>query len=191
MKHITNGLRVALTVCGLLLASIIFAGTANASASTDANSDAPWVTAADSPTSNGDFSVIKTNSTLSDPVFDHAGSLVTFNVTGPSNTSGYIWCKISPSLIPDSNAMHENVKVLLDGNQIEYMYTFNDGSWELFFNYTHSEHEVAISLPKEKITIFGVDPLIIAALVIVGVPVITVIILRQRKNNALKVAAHF
>jgi hypothetical protein len=125
------------------------------------NSDTPLETAADSPASNQDFTILKSNSTVTEPILNRTTSEVTFTVTGPAGTSGYVWCKIAENLIPHED-VEKNVKVLLDGNQINYMHTFDEGSWELFFNYTHSTHQVTISLPKENTTIFGIDSLTFA-----------------------------
>ncbi|XHH08365.1 MAG: hypothetical protein ACFCUE_12440 [Candidatus Bathyarchaeia archaeon] len=167
---------VTLIICGLLLASGSLAENVNGSAYAEEGSPAP----------NSDFTILNTNSTISEPLFNRTSSAVTFNITGPSNTSGFIWCKISPNLIPDSNYLRENVKVFVDSNQINYMHSFNDGGCELYFNYTHSNHEIVISLPKENWTIFGVNPLIVATLLIAVVPLIALIMLYHRKTKVIE-----
>jgi hypothetical protein len=135
-----------------------------------------------SPTANNDFTVLKTNSTISKPFFNSTTSELTFNVTGPSNTSWYVWCKMSPNLIPDSKYIYENVKVFVDYSQINYWHAFNDGGCELYFEYTHSTHGIVISLPQENWTMPGVDPLIWAALLIAGFLLTTVFVFRHRKK---------
>ncbi|XES77520.1 MAG: hypothetical protein ACBZ72_01275 [Candidatus Bathyarchaeia archaeon] len=159
MKHKSNAFTVALITCGLLLSCIPSA--VGSSFMDEINSDTPLETAADSPASNQDFTILKSNSTVTEPILNRTTSEVTFTVTGPAGTSGYVWCKIAENLIPHED-VEKNVKVLLDGNQINYMHTFDEGSWELFFNYTHSTHQVTISLPKENTTIFGIDSLTFA-----------------------------
>jgi hypothetical protein len=134
--------------------------------------------------SKGDFVVLETNSTLSEPTFNHTTHEVTFNVTGPTGTQGFVWCKIAENLIPHQDAS-KNLKVLLDGDQINYMYSFNDGAWQLFFNYTHSTHQITISLPNQNATIFGIDRLtFVAAFVVACVAVGTVIVVWRRTKNS-------
>ncbi|MGD6810146.1 MAG: hypothetical protein ACQCN3_10660 [Candidatus Bathyarchaeia archaeon] len=176
MKLSSKGCPVALIICGLLLASSSLAETVNGSPYAKEGSPAP----------NDVFTILGTNSTISEPIFDSTSSKITFNVTGPSDTSGYVWCKVAESLVPGCKSLSGNVNVSLDGNTISYMYTHRDDSWELYFNYTHSNHEVAISLPMEKWTILGVDPLICAGLLIVCIPLVAVIVSYHRKQRHLQ-----
>jgi hypothetical protein len=177
-----------LIVCGLLLSGFSLAGTVSGSPFSDINSDAPFETAAESPASNDEFTILNTNSTISEPIFNRTTSEITFTVTGPAGTSGYVWCKIAENLIPHED-VNKNVKVLLDGNQINYMHTFDEGAWELFFNYTHSTHQVTISLPKENTTIFGIDSLTFAIALAVSCVILgTTIAIWHRKQKPM--AAH-
>jgi hypothetical protein len=174
VKYTLNALLIAVVFCGLILP------------------DASLAAVADEPTpnegaSNSEFAVLGSNSTLSEPIFNRTASEITFTVTGPSGTQGYVWCQIAENLIPHTDAS-KNLKVLLDGNQINYMYTFNDGAWQLFFNYTHSTHQVTISLPKETATIFGIDSptfvaVFAAACVVLGMAV--VVWRRKQKPTAM------
>jgi hypothetical protein len=177
MKLSSKGYSLALIICGLLLVSSLFAGIVNGST--------PY-TEEGSPAPNSDFTILNTNSTISEPFFNSTSSAVTFTVTGPSNTSGFIWCKISSNLIPDSDYLHDNVNVFVDGNQINYMYSFDDGACELYFEYPHSDHEVVISLPQEKWTLFGVDPLICAGIALVGGSLIGVLLFYHKKQSTLQ-----
>ncbi|MCW4019014.1 MAG: hypothetical protein NWF00_10120 [Candidatus Bathyarchaeota archaeon] len=181
MRRQSNACIAVIIVCGLILSSFLGIGNANGATSGEINSDAPWVTAADSPTPNEEFTIIKTNSTISEPIFNHTTSEVTFTVTGPSGTTGYVWCKIAENLIPHRDT-EKNVKVLLDGNQIYYMYTFDDGAWELYFEYNHSSHEVVISLPEQPWTLLGISPLAWVALIAV-VALTAVIVFWRRKQR--------
>jgi hypothetical protein len=183
MKIYSKDGLAAIIMFGLLLTSLSIIETANCSTVTEINSDAPLETAADSPALHEDFTVLKTNSTISEPIFNRTTSEITFNVTGPSGTQGYIWCKLAESLVPYEDVSKE-VKVLLDGNQINYMYSFDEGAWQLFFNYTHSTHQVAISLPKENPTIFGIDRLtFVAVFVVICVALGTTIVVLRRKQK--------
>jgi NADH:ubiquinone oxidoreductase subunit K len=132
---------------------------------------------------DSDFVILETNSTISEPAFNRTTHEVTFNVTGPTGTQDFVWCKIAENLIPHQDAS-KNLKVLLDGNQINYMYSFNDGAWQLFFNYTHSTHQITISLPNQNATIFGIDRLtFVVAFVVACVAVGTIIVVWRRNHK--------
>ena len=72
---------------------------------------------------------------------------------------------IAKSLV--SNAA--NIKVYLDGNQLNYDVTSNADSWLLSFTYKHSTHKVMISLATSGAggTLLGNEVLILIAVVIV------------------------
>jgi hypothetical protein len=90
---------------------------------------------------NSVFSV-SSNSTVTSLAFNSTTSELSFTVSGPSETAGYVKATIAKSLV--SNA--ENIKVYLDGNQLAYEVTSNADSWLLSFTYTHSTHQVSINL---------------------------------------------
>jgi hypothetical protein len=74
--------------------------------------------------------------------------------------------------------------VLLDGNQINYIYTFEEGAWQLFFEYNHSTHQVAITLPPENPTILGIDQLtFIVGFVVICVVLGTAIVVWRKKQT--------
>jgi len=129
--------------------------------------------------SNNYFSV-ESNSTITELFFNSTSSELSFTVTGPSNTTGYVRYKIAKSLLSSI----QNVKVFLDGNQLDVIFTSDEDSWHLFFTYTHSSHKVIISLAKETGTIFGIDPIIwVIALVAICVPLIAVVVFWRRKQK--------
>ncbi len=184
MKHCPNAFIAAIITCGVLLACIPLAETVNSAPFIDEviNSDPPLAIAADSPTPNSDFTILGSNSTISD--IKQTTSEITFTVTGPTGTTGYVWCEIAENLIPHQDTS-KNVKVLLDGTQINYMYTFDEGTWQLFFDYNHSAQQVTISLLPEKATIFGIDQLtFVAGFVVICVVLGTAIVVWRRKQKA-------
>jgi hypothetical protein len=85
---------------------------------------------------------VSSNSTVTSLAFNSTTSELSFTVSGPSETTGYVKVAIAKSLV--SNA--ENIKVYLDGNQLNYEVTSNEDSWLLTFTYKHSTHQVMISL---------------------------------------------
>ncbi len=85
---------------------------------------------------------IESNSTVSAFVFDNSGSTpkISFNVSGPEGSTGYVKLTIAKTFMPNSN-----VTIYLDGNQIQYDLTVNDNSWVVTFNYHHSTHQITIN----------------------------------------------
>ncbi|MCW4004998.1 MAG: hypothetical protein NWF04_00155 [Candidatus Bathyarchaeota archaeon] len=180
MKHRLNMFLTVAVVFGLI-------------SSTGANTAVSFTGATDfdlsvagSPASNssiGDcFAVIGSNSTVTDLAFNQTSSEFTFTVTGASGTTGYMWCKIAEDLIPHKDTS-KHVTVFLDGEAIEYMFTFDDGAWELYFEYNHSSHEVVISVPKQAPTFLGVELSSWAVMLAVGVTIAVVAVWWRRKQN--------
>ena len=87
------------------------------------------------------FSVIS-NSTISELSFDSASNELSFNVSGPSGTTGYVNAYIPKSLINNIAGL----KVYLDNSQIKYTVQSQSDGWLLYFTYHHSTHTVMISL---------------------------------------------
>jgi len=85
---------------------------------------------------------VTSNSTLSSLIFNSQTHELSFTVTGPEDTTGYVDVNIPNSLI----ANIANVKAYIDGDEIDYTSTSVDGFWHLHFIYQHSTHEVILSL---------------------------------------------
>jgi hypothetical protein len=85
---------------------------------------------------------VSSNSTVTSLAFNSTTSVLSFTVGGPSETIGYVKVTIAKSLISNP----ENIKVYLDGNQLNYEVASNPDSWLLSFMYTHSTHQVSIYL---------------------------------------------
>jgi hypothetical protein len=97
--------------------------------------------------------LVESNSTISLLEFNSTTLELSFAVSGPSGTTGYIKATIAKSLV--SNA--ENMRVYLDGNQLKYELASNGDSWVLSFTYTHSTHQVSINLSENpERTILGI-----------------------------------
>ncbi len=94
------------------------------------------------PYQNKQVFFIETNSTVYDLAFNNETSTLSFNVTGPSGTAGYVKATISKSLLTNS----ENLKAYIDGNQLNYSATSTVDSWVLTFNYHHSTHQITLRL---------------------------------------------
>jgi hypothetical protein len=100
-------------------------------------------------TSNVDDFTYETNSTSVTPfIFDMQKMELTFNVTGPSRTTGYLNLTVSKSLLANA----QNIHVFIDGKEIGYSITSDKNSWFLTFFYTHSTHAIRISFESAKLT---------------------------------------
>jgi hypothetical protein len=95
----------------------------------------------------------ESNSTLSALSLDSSTNAISFSVSGPSGTSGYVRFLISKSLLADST----NLKVYMDGVRIAYSASFLDDLQVLYFVYSHSSHQVLISLPELEKNSYHLD----------------------------------
>jgi parallel beta-helix repeat protein len=136
-------------------------------------------------TSNGtgwDIFSVESNSTVTELAFDSISSEFTFVVHGPSGTAGYVKTTIAKSLVPNA----ENIRVYLDGNQLDYEVTSNTNSWLLTFTYQHSAHKVRINLTNAAgATIQGIEYWlwIGVAIILVVAGVLGFIVWRTKKKE--------
>ena len=138
------------------------------------------------PTSNqnsGDsnsYFQVESNSTLTEFFFNSTSSELSFTVTGPSDTTGYVQYKIAKTLLSGV----QNVKVFLDGTQLNVEITSDENSWLLYFTYHHSSHKVIISLSAETGSVLGIDSLVwVVVVVAVCIPLIAVAVFWRRKGK--------
>jgi hypothetical protein len=87
---------------------------------------------------------VSSNSTVTSLTFNSTTSELSFDVSGNSGTKGYVECTIAKSLV--SNA--KNIRLFLDGTPIDYELTSTSDTWIVYFTYTHSSHNIRISLPQ-------------------------------------------
>jgi hypothetical protein len=124
---------------------------------------------------------INTNSTISNLRFNSASKQLSFSVTGPSNTNGYANVNIAKTIIQDSS----NIKVYLDGNNVDYTAASTEDSWLLHFTYQHSTHEVTVNLANS--TLLGGNQLgnwvIYIVIAFVVIAIVGVIIALKRKKT--------
>jgi hypothetical protein len=91
---------------------------------------------------------VESNSTVTELFFNSTSSELSFTVTGTSGNAGYVEVTIAKSLVSSV----QNVKVYLDGSQLNVAITEDADSWLLNFNYMHSTHHVKISLATNAAT---------------------------------------
>ncbi len=85
---------------------------------------------------------VASNSTVSALSFNSTSNELSFTVAGPSGTTGFVDLGIAKSLV--SNIA--NLKVFLDGANLNYTVTSTADSWFLQFTYSHSTHDLLINL---------------------------------------------
>jgi len=115
---------------------------------------------------------VGSNSTVTNLAFNSENGQLSFTVSGPSQTTGFVDVCIAKATVSDITA----VKAFIDGASISYTATSTNDSWILHFTYHHSTHEITLSLngaePGTPLDISQVMPLIViavAAVCVVGI----------------------
>jgi hypothetical protein len=126
---------------------------------------------------------VTSNSTVSALAFNSTSRELSFTVTGPSGTTGYANVYIAKTLVENI----ADVKVYLNGNQLNYTVTSLDDSWLLHFTYQHSTHKVTVTLGHVSAP-FIETPL--GKIIAIGIPIIAIVILiilyvLKRKRRSL------
>jgi hypothetical protein len=98
------------------------------------------------PTPDSNNFNIESNSTVTEFSFNSSIPELTFTITGPDGTTGYVKAAISKNFMPAA----DNIKVYLDGNQTDYTLDSNSKSWIVTFTYNHSTHHVAINASADS-----------------------------------------
>jgi hypothetical protein len=92
---------------------------------------------------------VASNSTLSSLTFDSTTSKLSFTVSGPSGTIGYVQACVPKSLLLDPSKL----QVTLDGTTDQYTYLSGDNNvWIIIFIYHHSSHTVVMTLDQQAAT---------------------------------------
>lgn len=134
-----------------------------------------------SPSGEENVFSVTSNSTISALAFNSTSGELDFTVSGPSNTEGYCNVYVPKALISDASSL----KVLLDGNPIEYTAESAGDSWFVSFIYPHSFHEVAVkmnSVPSAMISGSQLAQWIPYGVIIVLVAIVAVL-LASRKTK--------
>jgi uncharacterized protein YxeA len=127
------------------------------------------------------FSVMS-NSTLSGFSFNSTTKELSFTVTGPSGTAGYVKVTIAKSLVSSV----QSVKVYLDGSQLNVAITEDADSWLLSFTYMHSMHKVRISLAANAgdAIFLGIEPWVwIASAIVIGTLLTVAVAFMRRRRG--------
>ena len=93
---------------------------------------------------------VESNSTISELFFNSTNRPLSFNAQGDSGTQGYAKIIVAKTLVTDL----ENMRVYLNGSQVEYSLLSIDDSWCLIINYEHSTHRIVLDLNVDIIPEF-------------------------------------
>ena len=116
---------------------------------------------------------IESNSTVSSIGYNSTAKEIRFQVSGETNTSGYIKITITKTFMPNSN-----IDVYVDGNKIDCEVSSDGDSWLVTFSYKHSMHQVVINSQVEQNVsaapdwLWQVTIIIVAIGIIIGVSVV-------------------
>jgi hypothetical protein len=87
---------------------------------------------------------IDSNSTITSLSFNSTSEEISFTVSGPSGTTGYLNLTISKNLLPNLAGL----KIYLDKQDVNFTANTVGDFQVLYFSYHHSTHQVVISLPS-------------------------------------------
>ena len=128
---------------------------------------------------------IASNSTISEFMFNSTSKKLSFTVSGPQDTTGYIDFYFPKSLISDIS----DLQVYIDGSPITYSYDSQGESWLITFMYHHSTHEVVIDLNKTSLASLNISQLlqgIIYGTIISLIIIAVVFVILRKKSLVLK-----
>jgi hypothetical protein len=135
------------------------------------------------PYKNQQIFTFESNSTVSGLVFNNATSTLTFNVTGPSDTSGFVRAVIAKSMLSDG----ANLQTSIDGRQLNYTVSSTEDSWVYYFTYSHSTHQISMHLASEASEQSPVNMIILGAVIAVFTGILGAIVYSfSRKSNPTK-----
>lgn len=184
-----NNLLGMLTFTPILTSAVPQAPTQPVTSIPDLPSPALWSptilpnqTPTETPNSDANnFFQVESNSTITELFFNSTSSELSFKVTGISGTTGYVQYKISKTLLSSP----QNVKVLLDGSQLDINISSNDNFWLLYFTYHHSSHNIIImfSAKADESTENAYAWIVIPAAVAIVVGIIVSVMLKVKTKN--------
>ena len=137
------------------------------------------------PIENKSTFVIESNSTIHELAFNNNTSTLSFNVTGPSETKGYVKATIAKSFLANGNGL----QAYIDGKPLNYTVINTEDSWIYTFSYSHSTHQISmlieVNAPLTTVQTQpqGSDILLIGLIILFStiLTIVTISLLRFRK----------
>ncbi len=129
---------------------------------------------------------VQSNSTIAQITYNETVGL-SFTVSGEAGTTGFSRVSIPKSFMPEK----EDIRVFLDGKQINYELSSTGDSWIISFTYQHSTHQVTINTVADNSesgdTILGINywtwiTAIIVIIALVGASGLIAWLVKTRKN---------
>ena len=115
---------------------------------------------------------VTSNSTVSQFAFNSTADELSFTVSGPSETTGYVQIYIPKTLISDISTL----KTYIDGKQISFNSESQSDAWQVTFSYSHSTHKITMALnsatqpsgntPNQSWEIYAIIVTVIAAIAV-------------------------
>ncbi len=118
----------------------------------------------------------ESNSTLSSIYLNSTSNEISFTVSGPSGTTGYVKLLVSKTLLTKAT----ETEVYLDGHLTDCNITSNDDAQSIYFDYVHSTHSVKMKLPTAAYV--PEFPIWIALLLVAAVTLLAVLLVRREKR---------
>jgi hypothetical protein len=116
--------------------------------------------------------IFESNSTISALTFNNETSTLTFNVTGPSGTAGFVRAVIAK----ESLTSGENLIAQIDGKDLNYSVTSTDDSWIYYFSYSHSTHKISLHISENDVAEQPAGNLLILVAIIAVLGVVMVVL---------------
>jgi len=91
---------------------------------------------------------VSSNSTVSELIFSSTAREITFTLTGPDGTTGYLDIFISKNLVPNI----DDLTIYFDGVEQSYVAISLDNIWYIHLTYEHSTHTLRITLASASPT---------------------------------------
>jgi hypothetical protein len=128
----------------------------------------------DSLCESPDILALESNSTVSNLFFDSEHAVLSFTVTGPDQTTGYVQVMVAKELMPTITGLIVNI----DGINTAYRITEMEDAWMITISYSHSSHIVQMLLSTSTPSLFH-------AIVLIGsVTALSVLFFTGRKRFA-------
>jgi hypothetical protein len=125
---------------------------------------------------------VSSNSTISALYFNSTAKEITFTVTGPNGTAGYIDMVLAKSLVPNMNS----TKIFVDDTKQSYDAISLDDTWFIRITYFHSTHVIRMSLPPTSAPSGHISHELIMLLTVSIIAIaITFLILKTRLRTLL------
>jgi hypothetical protein len=134
------------------------------------------------PVPGQSYFFVKSNSNVSKLFFNSTSAELSFTVSGEKGTAGYVEITIAKSLVSSV----QDIKVYLDGDQLNVTITDNEDSWLITFTYMHSTHNVLVSLAanEPENTVLNVDLILIAVVTVIAIAGIAGFMVWRKKKKA-------